>query len=130
MRKNTIPALIAFSPALLLPLAQDVLRPRALHFGLIGLVLGSAPNFIIGFCFPFSILIRPRAWSSRVAANLFHIWSAFTLIVLVAFEFHDPLGPQTFDPNDIAASVVAVVIALIVFHALLRSLLTFGDDPA
>jgi hypothetical protein len=89
MRKNTIPALIAFSPALLLPLAQDVLRPHAPHFGLIGLLLGSAPDFVIGFCFPFSILIRPRAWSPRVATILFHIWSAFTVTVLIAFEFYN-----------------------------------------
>ncbi|HEX3553106.1 MAG TPA: hypothetical protein VIA62_07750 [Thermoanaerobaculia bacterium] len=128
MRNNAIPALIAFSPALLLPLVQEVIRPHAAHVGLIGFVLGWAPNFVIGFCFPFSILTRPRVWSSRVATNLFHVWSAFTVIVLVAFEIHDPLGPQTFDPADIVASVVAVALALIVFHALLRSRLTFGDD--
>ena len=129
MRKNIIPALIAFSPALLLPLVQEVIRPHATHVGLIGFVLGWAPNFVIGFCFPFSILIRPKAWSPRMATILFHVWSAFTLTVLVAFEFHDPLGPQTFDPYDIAASVVAVALALIVFHTWLRSRLTFGDDP-
>lgn len=63
-----------------------------------------------------------------MAANLFHVWSAFTLAVLIAFEFHDPLGPQIFDPNDIVASLIAVAMALLVFHAWLRLRLTFGND--
>jgi hypothetical protein len=128
MRKNTIPAFIAFAPALLLPLVQNVLRPRVPHAGLLGFVLSWAPDFVVGFCFPFSILIRPQAWTARVAANLFHVWSVFTLFVLVLFEFWDPLGLNTFDPADIAASVGGVTLALVFFHAILRARLTFGED--
>ena len=120
--------MIAFAPALLLPLIQEVVRPRVTHAGLSGFVLGWAPNFVIGICFPFSILMRPRVWTSRLAANLFHVWSGLTLSVLVIFEFHDPLGPQTFDPFDIAASFGGVACALVLFHMFIRSRLTFGNE--
>jgi hypothetical protein len=38
MRKCTIPALIAFSPALLLPLIQEVIRSHVTHVGLMAFV--------------------------------------------------------------------------------------------
>jgi hypothetical protein len=128
MRKNTIPGLIGFAPALLLPLVQDVARPRVPHTSLLGFVLSSAPDLVIAFCFPFSILIRPRAWTERIAVTLFGVWAIFTLVVLVVFEFHDPFGQNTFDPADIAASFVGVALAGIVFQIILRPRLTFGED--
>jgi hypothetical protein len=97
MRKNIIPALIAFAPALLLPLIQDAVRPRVSHAGLLGFVLSWAPDFVVGCCFPFSILIRPRAWTSPVAASLFNVWSVFTVVALVLVEFLRPFGPNVFD---------------------------------
>ena len=130
MRKNIIPAIIAFAPALLLPLIQNVVRPRISHTGLLGFVLSWAPDFVIGFCFPFSILIRPRVWTSRAATNLFTVWSVFTVVMLVLAELLNPFGPNVFDPADIAAGVGGVGCALVVFHALLRAHLTFADDQA
>src|SRR2546423_6114969 len=108
MRKNIIPAIIAFAPALLLPLIQNVVRPRISHASLLGFVLSWAPDFVVGFCFPFSILIRPRAWTSQVATNLFSVWAVFTVVVLVLVEFLSPFGPNVFDPNDIAAGIGGV----------------------
>jgi hypothetical protein len=119
---------IAFAPALLLPLVQEVLRPRVPHAGLLGFALSGAPDFVVGVCFPFSILMRPRVWTPRVAARLFHVWSALTLFLLVLFEFCDPFGRNTFDPADIAASVGGVALALALFHTVLRAWLTFGED--
>ena len=128
MRKNSIPALIAFAPALLLPLVQDVLRPGVSHAGLLGFVLSWAPDFVVGFCFPFSILIGPRAWTSRVATKLFSLWSVIAVVALLLDEFLSPLGPNVFDPADIAAGVGGVALAVLVFHTLVRAQLTFGDD--
>jgi hypothetical protein len=128
MRKNLIPAAIAFAPALLLPLIQDAVRPRISHAGLLGFVLGWAPDFVVGFCFPFSILIRPRAWTSRVAAKLFSVWSVFTVVALVLVELLSPFGRNVFDPADIAAGFGGVALAVLVFHTLIRARLTFGDD--
>jgi hypothetical protein len=128
MRKNAIPAVIAFAPALLLPLVQDVLRPRVSHASWIGFVLSWAPDLVVGFCFPFSILVRPRVWTAEVAAQLFRICSAFTVVALLLDEFLSPLGPNVFDPFDIAAGVGGVVVAGVVFHKLVRARLTFGDE--
>ena len=130
MRKNIIPAIIAFAPALLLPLIQNVVRPRISHTGLLGFVLSWAPDFVIGFCFPFSILIRPRVWTSRAATNLFTVWSVFTVVMLVLAELLSPFGPNVFDPADIAAGVGGVGCALVVFHTLIRARLTFAEDQA
>ena len=120
MRKNFVPAVIAFAPALLLPLIQDVARPRISHASLLGFVLGWAPDFVVGFCFPFSILVKPRAWTSRTAAVLFAVWSAFTVVALLLDEYLSPFGPNVFDPADIAAGVGGVALAVLVFHALIR----------
>ena len=130
MRKSVIPAVIAFAPALLLPLVQDVLRPRVSHAGLPGFVLSWAPDFVVGFCFPFSILIRPRAWTSRGAAKLFGVWSVLTAVMLVLVELLSPFGRNFFDPADIAAGVGGVALALLVFHTVVRARLTFGDEEA
>jgi len=128
MRKNILPAVIALAPAFLLPLVQDLLRPRVPHASLLGFALSGAPDFVVGVCFPFGILIRPRVWTARTAVNLFHLWSALTLFALVLFEFHDPFGPNIFDPADIAASVGGVALALTLFHTVFRAWLTFGED--
>ncbi|MBV9928901.1 MAG: hypothetical protein JOZ96_28070 [Acidobacteria bacterium] len=130
MRKSFIPAVIAFAPTLLLPLVQNVIRPRVSHAGLAGFVLSWAPDFVVGFCFPFSILVRPRAWTARGAAKLFGVWSAFTVLMLVLVELFSPFGPNVFDASDIAAGVCGVALALLAFHTLLRSRLTFGDGGA
>ena len=130
MRKNIIPAVIAFAPALLLPLIQDVARPKIPHASLPGFILSWAPDFVVGFCFPFSILIKPRAWTSSAAAKLFALWSAFTVVALLLDEYLSPFGPNVFDPADIAAGLGGVALAALVFHTFLRGRLTFGDEAA
>ena len=128
MKKNMIPTVIAFAPALLLPLIQNVVRPRIGHASPLGFVLSWAPDFVVGFCFPFSILIKPRAWTSRTAAKLFVVWSALTIVALLLVEYLSPIGPNVFDPVDIAAGVGGVALAMLVFHIFIRRWLTFGDD--
>ena len=130
MRRNIIPAAIAFAPALLLPLTQDAMRPRISHVGLLGFMLSWAPDFVVGFCFPFSILVRPRVWTARVAAILFGVWSLFTVVALVLVELLSPFGPNVFDPVDIAAGVGGVALAVLVYHTLIRARLTFADEEA
>jgi len=130
MRKNMIPAVIAFAPALLLPLIQNVVRPRIHHASPLGFVLSWAPDFVVGFCFPFSILIKPRVWSSRAAAKLFGIWSALTMVALLLTEYLSPVGPNVFDWADIASGVGGVALALVVFHTVIRQRLTFGGEAA
>ena len=130
MRRNLIPAVIAFAPALLLPLTQDAMRPRIPHAGLLGFMLSWAPDFVVGFCFPFSILIRPRVWTPRIATILFSVWSFFTVVALVLVELLSPFGPNVFDPVDIAAGVVGVALAVLVYHTLIRARLAFGHEEA
>src|SRR5215813_1516659 len=130
MRKNLIPVVIAFSPGLLLPLIQDVVRPRIVHSGLLAFVLSWAPDFVVGFCFPFSILIKPRVWTNRGAAKLFALWSALTVVALLLVEYLSTFGPNLFDAKDIAAGIGGVALALLVFYAFLRERLTFGDESA
>ena len=128
MRRNIIPAVIAFAPGVLLPLIQDVARPKMSHAGLLGFVLSWAPDFVVAFCFPFSILVRPRAWTSRVAARLFNVWALFTIVAVVLVEFLSPFGKNIFDTADIVAGFGGVALAMVVFYTLLRAQLTFGDD--
>src|SRR5438046_5970855 len=127
MRRNAIPTVIAFAPALLLPLVQNVVRPSVSPAGALGSVLSWAPDFVVGFCFPFSILIKPQAWTARVAARLFVVWSILTAIALVLDETLSPFGPNVFDWADIAAGVGGVALAALVFGALVLVRLTYGD---
>jgi hypothetical protein len=128
MKKNLIPVVIAFSPALLLPLIQDVVRPRIVHSVPLAFVLSWAPDFVVGFCFPFSILIKPRAWTKRGAVKLFALWSALTVVALLLVEYLSPFGPNVFDAKDIVAGIGGVTLALVVFYAFLRERLTFADE--
>src|SRR5262245_40165140 len=128
MRRNALPTILAFAPVILLPLAQELLRPHLPHAGLLGLLLGSSPNLIIGFCFPFSILIRPSLFTERSARRAFHLWCALTLTVLAVFEVRDPFGPNTFDALDFAASLLGVGLALVVFHGTVRRRLTYAPS--
>jgi hypothetical protein len=124
--RNWIPAAVAFIPALLLPLTQEFLRPALRHSPLFGPALASAPNFIVGLCFPFSILIRPRSWTQRVADMLFVVWCCLTIAVLIAVEYFSPFGPNVFDPYDLLASAVGVALALAAYAFILRRRLAFG----
>jgi len=103
--------------------------PRVLHGSLLGFLLASAPDFVIAFCFPFSIFIRPRAWTAHVSPRLFHCGCVLTLLLLVGLELRNPFGPQIFDRRDIGASILGVCLAPALFHAALRQRLVFGRDP-
>jgi hypothetical protein len=77
MRKNAIPAVIAFAPLPLLPLVQDILRPRISHASWLGFVLSWAPDLVVGFCFPFDPRVRELdCTSSRTAVS--HLLSAYS----------------------------------------------------
>jgi len=130
MRKNLVPGVLAFAPALFLPLVQDLIRPRISHTERAGIRAELGADFIVGFCFPFSILIRPRAWSEQTAIKLFNLWAAFTVIAIFVDEFMSPFGPNVFDPADLAAGVGGTAIAVLIFHSLLRRQLMFGADSA
>jgi hypothetical protein len=93
-------------------------------------MLSWAPDFVVGFCFPFSILIRPRVWTPRIATILFSVWSLFTVVALVLVELLSPFGPNVFDPVDIAAGVGGVALAVLVYHTHIRARLAFGDEEA
>jgi hypothetical protein len=121
--------MLAFAPAILLPLIQEVVRPHVASAGLIGGWLAWAPDFVVGFCFPFSILVRPGAWTKQAAERLFFVWSVFTALALVLVELFSPFGPNVFDPADIAAWIGGVLLAGLVFQAVLRGHLTFESHP-
>jgi hypothetical protein len=122
--------IIAFSPAVLLPLVQNVVRPRVHEPTALVLLLGSAPNLIIGFCFPFSILVRPSAWTRPTADRLFALWCVFTLAALVAAEYLLPPGLNYFDPRDIVASVAGVVLGIGLYVGMLRTRLAFAPTDS
>ena len=124
--RDWTPAVIAFSPALLLPLTQAVARPHIHHPALLVLVLGSTPNLVVGLCFPFSILVRPSAWTRRAADVLFGLWSVFTLSMLIAVEYLSPFGRNFFDPRDLLASVAGVALAIALYLLVVRARLTFA----
>jgi len=106
---------------------QQYLRSLPLPSRAVHLILDSAPNLIVGFCFPFSILITPRAFTRKTADRLFLAWCIVALIMLVAFEIGRPFkGAQTFDYFDIAASLIGVSGAVVVYHLCLKERLSFG----
>ena len=125
--RNWIPATLAFAPALLLPLTQEVLRPAFRHTVPLGLLLGSAPNFIVGICFPFSILARPRAWTPRVADRLFVAWCCLTFVAEAAVEYLSPFGRNIFDVHDLIASGIGVGLAVVGYTFYVRPRLSFGE---
>lgn len=101
-------------------LIQEVLRPAALGHHTVLWMLGPAPNVVVGLCFPFAALSYPfesiaQARRGIVAATL------VTIGILVAFEFWRPFpGAQTYDPLDIAGSVLGGVIGAAVALVLAR----------
>jgi len=91
-------------------------------------LLDSAPNFVVGLCFPFSILARPRAWTPRVADRLFVAWCCLTLAAEAAVEYLSPFGLNVFDVHDLVASGVGVGLALVGYTLFVRPRLNFGTS--
>ena len=84
------------------------------------MLLDSAPNFVVGLCFPFSILARPGAWTPRVADAFFVAWCCFTIAAEAAVEYLSPFGPNIFDVHDLIASGAGVGIALVSYTSFVR----------
>jgi len=116
MRINYLAAAIAFSPAWALPVAQDVIRPAVGHQGLAGFILGSAPDLIVGFCIPFSMLIVSSPWSRLTTHKVFWLWCAITAVGIFVDEYFAPIGPNVFDPNDLILGIVGIFLAILVFY--------------
>ena len=119
---------MAFAPAFLLPLTQEVLRPAFRHAPLLGGLLDSAPNFVVGLCFPFSILVRPRTWTPRVADSLFVAWCCLTIAAEAAVEYLSPFGRNFFDVHDLVASGAGVGLALVGYTFFVRPRLRFDTS--
>jgi uncharacterized membrane protein YeaQ/YmgE (transglycosylase-associated protein family) len=129
MNLNILPLLISLSGAFLVFFIQQFLRVHLHPSGLPALFLGSAPNLIVGLWFPFSILIRPRAFTKSQAGRFFGLWCAGTFLLLVGFEIVRPFrGAQTFDYFDILASAMGVAIAFFIYRLWLENRLIFGDE--
>jgi hypothetical protein len=131
MNFNLIPLLISISGAVLVVLVQHLLRLYLHPSGLLAIFLGSAPNLLIGFWFPFSILLRPRVFTKAAYGWLFPLWCLGTLLVLCWFEVAMPFkGAQTFDYFDILASFVGVMLATLFYYRWLQSKLVFGAEES
>ncbi len=127
MNFNRTPIIISSLGALLVILVQHYLRPMHTPFRVLCFILDSAPNFIIGFWFPFSILLRPKAFTKVIANKLFLAWCFATLLILIVFEILRPFKrARTFDYLDILASVLGVCAALLLYHLWLKGRLFFG----
>jgi hypothetical protein len=129
MDSNLIPLLISVSGGLLVFLVQQFLRPYLHAHEFLALFLGFAPNLITGFSFPFTILMRPGAFTRVEFGWLFPVWCAGTLLVLIAFEIVRPFkGAQSFDYLDIFASLVGVSLAAFSYYFWLRHKLVFRSE--
>jgi hypothetical protein len=131
MKFNSIPLVIFIIGTLLLILVQQVLRPILHPSQPVAILLGSAPNLIVGLCFPFGILIRPGAFTKSVYKRLFPLWCAGTLLALIGFEVVRPFkGAKTFDYWDIAASIAGVLLAVLLYYFWLQNKLVFGAEQS
>ena len=129
LNQNLLPLLISLSGAFLVFFVQQFLRVHLHLSGPAAVFFGSAPNLIVGIWFPFSILIRPRAFAKRQAERFFRLWCAGTFLLLVGFEILRPFkGAQTFDYFDILASGAGVVVAFLIYHLYLGQRLVFGEE--
>ncbi len=128
VNRNIIPLLICLSGSLSLIFVQFYARRFYFDNEIVKLFLGSAPNLIVGFWFPFSILLRPKIFTSGhgTAGKFFNLYCAATLLLLIGFEIIRPFeGAQTFDYFDILASLLGVGAAFLLYHLWLKKKLIF-----
>jgi len=124
---NWLPAVIAYSCGWAVPLVQYVLRPSfGHHQGPVGVLLGSAPDLIVGFCLPFTLLQRPSSLSREAATKLFWLSSAITIAAILYDEYASPIGPNVFDPNDLLFGIGGTVLAAAVYFLFIRNRLHFS----
>ena len=115
-----LPLAVALLTAALTTLVQRVLRPAANGHPTLLWLLGPAPNVVVGFCFPFLALAYPFA-SRAGTRRAINAAAALTVGILVLFEWWRPFaGARTYDPLDIAGSVVGALAGAVVTHALAR----------
>ena len=115
-----LPLAIALLAGPLTWLIQSVLRPATLAHPALQRALGPAPNFVVGLCFPFVALSYPfeSLVNARRAVAMTAILTVGTLLV---FELWRPIpGAQTFDPLDIAASILGGVVGALLALSLAR----------
>jgi len=126
---NVLPFLVCLSGGLLLIFIQQFVRFHLPPSGFLPLFFGFAPNLIVGVSFPFSILMKPRAFTRSQAKKLFLLWCAGTILLLIGFEILRPFrGAQTFDYLDLLASIIGVAIGFFIYHFWLERRLIFGQE--
>ena len=131
MSVNAIPLIICVSGALLVAFVQQFLRAHLHVSGVAAVLMGSAPNLLIGCWFPFSILLRPSAFAKSTYDRLFPLWCLGTLLLLCGFEVFRPFrGAQTFDYYDILASFAGVTLAALFYYLRLRGALVCGREES
>ncbi|MET0753729.1 MAG: hypothetical protein ABWZ66_10170 [Pyrinomonadaceae bacterium] len=125
MNFNILPLLISLSSGLLVLFVQQFARP---YFAVHSIWLDSAPNFIVGLCFPFCILIRPKLLTRTEARKYFTLCCIATLLLLIAFEIERPFrGAETFDWLDILASFTGITAAFLFYRVRLEKKLIFCE---
>ncbi|MGC2237072.1 MAG: hypothetical protein WA584_12975 [Pyrinomonadaceae bacterium] len=125
MNFNILPLLISFSSGLIVLFIQQFARPR---LGVHSVFLDSAPNLIIGFCFPFCVLIRPKLLTLTEARKYFALSCIATLLLLIGFEIIRPFeGAETFDYLDILASFAGVALSFLFYRFRLEKKLIFHE---
>ena len=104
---------------------SELIRPiYGIGEGVIPYLLGVAPNFIAaGLIFPFSVLslreYYPNENQQESRSNLnrwFWIGLGLTLIALITWEFMQKTGNLIFDLNDILATLLGGLFAVLLFY--------------
>jgi hypothetical protein len=117
-RINRIPLAIAIAAVPLGVLVYAWLRPHAVPGGLALRLLDVAPNFIAALCAPFLVVVRPTRTPIE-AARAFTLAALATLGVLILVEVVCAfVGIARFDPLDIIASIVGMLLAAGLYRAI------------
>ena len=81
-------------------------------------LLGPAPNLIVALCVPFAVVVTPTRTPIE-AARAFTLTTLATFGALVVFEAIGPIaGLDTFDPLDLIASAVGVILGARLYRRL------------
>ena len=81
-------------------------------------LLGPAPNFVVALCVPFAVVATP-ARTPLDAARAFTLTTLAIFGALVVFEVVGPIaGLDTFDPLDLIASALGVLLGARLYRRL------------